>query len=498
MAAAAAAADVHAVLQTCGIGPVAIRNRIITSEGFNALDDIGIMESDSDVTDMAKRLASRPANAGRVHLGTIQIKNLQCLVWWIRDRQRHNQAINSADFDIAAMNAARESKRIEKERSNRDATVSGLAKFQPDEFDEHEDAFLNLLSQRIGSLRVPLRYVVRAQVTPTTFATENERRMYQIPLAGESYDDDNHRVYRLLKEYLINTPGWAWIEPFDATENGREAFWAWSNHYNGQGELSKRMQLAKAQLKALHYKNERALTFEKYTEKITRAFAILNKDRDERLSSRQQVEALLNCIRTSDSELQASKAVITQSYLDDLTGAYAHFSSQVSRLHGSVQLEARRYAKRKISETSRGGGRDGGRGRGRGRFSHGGRRGGHGGRGGRGDDHCTKINGIDVSDPNRSFTSEEWEALSFNGGRAYVMQARERMAGRGSGRGRADQGRGRGGRSIHMTQVQFQDDQEDQQRNTGTQASSLTQSTDTDERGGRNGTGFGRGAYQRT
>ena len=36
------------------------------------------------------------------------------------------------------------------------------------------------------------------------------------------------------------------------------------------------------------------------------------------------------------------------------------------------------------------------------------------------------INGIDVSDPTRAFTNEEWEALRFNGGQAYVMQAREK------------------------------------------------------------------------
>lgn len=29
------------------------------------------------------------------------------------------------------------------------------------------------------------------------------------------------------------------------------------------------------------------------------------------------------------------------------------------------------------------------------------------------------INGIDVSDPTRAFTNEEWEALRFNGGQAY-------------------------------------------------------------------------------
>ena len=65
----------------------------------------------------------------------------------------------------------------------------------------------------------------------------------------------------------------------------------------------------------------------------------------------------------------------------------------------------------------RGGGRDGGRGGGRGRFGgrggFGGRSGGRsGGRGGGGNDSGNKINGVDVSDPTRSFTNEEWGKLA--------------------------------------------------------------------------------------
>jgi hypothetical protein len=41
----------------------------------------------------------------------------------------------------------------------------------------------------------------------------------------------------LLKTYLIKTPGYVWIKPHNATEDGREAIAAWREHYNGRGEL---------------------------------------------------------------------------------------------------------------------------------------------------------------------------------------------------------------------------------------------------------------------
>jgi hypothetical protein len=112
-----------------------------------------------------------------------------------------------------------------------------LGKFNPDDFETHETAFINLLAQT--------------------------------------------SVYRLLKSFLINTSGWTWIEPYDTMENGHGAFLAWTSHYNGQSELSKHMVMAKARVKSLFYKNKRSLSFEKVMEILSKSFSTLDKDPDE-------------------------------------------------------------------------------------------------------------------------------------------------------------------------------------------------------------------------
>ena len=344
------------------------------------------------------------------------------------------------------MHKARQLKEVEKERKGADVSVKDLAKFDPDDFDIHEDAFLNLLARTVGANKEPLRYVVREQNAPAEFADDFERRLYQLPLTGAAFEEDNRKVYHLLKAFLIDTPGWAWIEHYNATEHGRGAFWAWADHYNGQGELSKRTQMAKATLQSLHYKNEWSMSFERYSELLTKVFVSLDKDLDEALSNQQKIEKLLKGINTPDTELTASKAVIMLNYPYDFTRACSYFSQQVSRLHGRAQLENKKYRKRRISEVRTRGGHGQG---GCGRYERGGRRSGRGGRGGRGGRDQVVINGIDVSDPTRSFTNDEWSKLARNGGQAFVMQARERMAGRGGragGRdGGHDGGRGRGG-----------------------------------------------------
>jgi hypothetical protein len=49
-------------------------------------------------------------------------------------------------------------------------------------------------------------------------------------------------------------------------------------HYNGEGELSKRMAPAKSKLETLHYKNKRSMSFEQCTKIMTKWFNTLHKD----------------------------------------------------------------------------------------------------------------------------------------------------------------------------------------------------------------------------
>jgi hypothetical protein len=87
-----------------------------------------------------------------------------------------------------------------------------------------------------------------------------------------------------LKAFLVETPGYTWIESFNSSEDGRAAFLAWTTHYNGQGKLSKHTAIAKAQLNNLFYKTEQSMLFEHYSRKLKRIFQVLHKDKDERVS----------------------------------------------------------------------------------------------------------------------------------------------------------------------------------------------------------------------
>ena len=76
-----------------------------------------------------------------------------------------------------------------------------------------------------GILKEPLHYVVHPDdEVPAEFTTNQEAWLFQLPLQGDSFELDNAVVYSKLKEFLIDSPRWAWIEPYDAVENVWAAF----------------------------------------------------------------------------------------------------------------------------------------------------------------------------------------------------------------------------------------------------------------------------------
>ena len=52
---------------------------------------------------MAKRMAARPSAAGRPILGTMHIKRLQALVYWVKDHDRRSLKADPSSWDEDTM-----------------------------------------------------------------------------------------------------------------------------------------------------------------------------------------------------------------------------------------------------------------------------------------------------------------------------------------------------------------------------------------------------------
>jgi hypothetical protein len=257
----------------CGIVTQAAHNNLIANEGFTLIESMSCMTNDNDVNEMAKCSMSRTVMDGHVIMGTVAIKQIQGLVFWIKDHRFHGLPITAEAFTVEEMENAMTNKEYRKEMAQAmELSVKDLGKFNPDDFEIHEDAFINLLASSFGVSGEPLCYVIRDEEAPDEFESDEQCRMYQIPLNRNAYNLDNTSVFRKLKAFLVETPGYTWIESFNASEDGRAALW--TTHYNGQGKLSKRMAIAKARLNNLFYKTEQSMSFEHYSGKLKHIFQV--------------------------------------------------------------------------------------------------------------------------------------------------------------------------------------------------------------------------------
>jgi hypothetical protein len=347
-----------------------------------------------------------------VQLGIVIDKDLQTLVWWVHDRQKRCLlALHAADFDANTLaEGAVVMKDLYKERADKhQPSVTALGKFDPDDFDTHEDVFLNLMSQTFGVLKEPLCYVVRPATILTAFGSgDEEARMYQFPLEGPAFQMDNMTVYQKLKAFLIDSPGWAWIEHHDMAENERAAFLAWIAHYDGEGELSKRTALAKAKLETLHYKSEQSLSFERCTEIMTKCFHTLHKDPDQRYSERRKVEKLP--IRNLPRRKSSRKAYMETTSPTPVATFHSKFQESTHQLSWSTD-EANPVSaafmplivRQAVADGDEAAMEDA-------MAAEVDEVNDNGGRGWR-----NNINGVNITDPHRSFTRNEWDTLGPEG-----------------------------------------------------------------------------------
>ena len=62
--------------------------------------------------------------------------------------------------------------------------------------------------------KADLRYIIRNRVVLEVFPDVAMNRMYKIRLSVEAFGEDNWKFFYFLKEYIINSLSWSWIERF--------------------------------------------------------------------------------------------------------------------------------------------------------------------------------------------------------------------------------------------------------------------------------------------
>jgi hypothetical protein len=305
-----------------------------------------------------------------------------------------------------------------------------------------ETVITYLRSKKGQNNQAPLAYVLRNHEVPTPdmlFSNDIDEKIGRTMLAGPQYAADNATVFDVIKSLASTGPLQPFVQPFERTRNGRGAWKALKQYYEGDSMNTRQKNAAyKAIQKANYQGPRRNFDFNTYVHIHQKAHQDLERY-GEPVPELKKVRDFLEGI--TDSKCESIKLTVLASplYKEDFNTMVNYVSGALDLVHRNNPPSTRQISEVSTHDSNSHGGRSGGgRGfyRGGGRVGYRGRRGGGRGRG---------------RNLARSYSPEEWQALSAEE-RQRVYQARENRRGGGTG-GRSRGGSVSGGRSRNTSAV---------------------------------------------
>jgi len=213
-----------------------------------------------------------------------------------------------------------------------------------------------------------------------------------------------------------------WIYDYVPGREGCGAMRAHRNYYEGEAELDVRATKAQQILNTLTYTNEKVMSFEVMITKLNKAYNALKRQGQE-YTDKTKVEQLAARIKNPTHSVAITVAVETmrEIHKNDYTAATQFITSRMAAIN-SAHVNApgnntRRVSQASSTELAR-----------------------------------TEWNGVDISDPWRRFTDDEWFTKLGDQGQELVIAKRRSCGSRNhggygyGGRGGRSGGRGRGSR----------------------------------------------------
>jgi hypothetical protein len=238
--------------------------------------------------------------------------------------------------------------------------------------------------------------------------------MYQLPLNGIAFEQDNETVFSFIQLAVVHTQAETWIYDHVPARDGRGAMRALRNHYEGDAELDVQASKAQHVLDTLVYTNEKQMTFEAMITKLNKAYNALKRQGQE-FTEKSKVEQLAKRIKNLSRDIQITVAVenMREIHKANYTAAMQYITTRMAQIN-SASVNAPGANARRISKVSSS------------------------------DMARTEWNGVDIRDPWRKFTEDEWFTRLGDRGQELVRAKRQSSSGRGHG-GHGRGGRGRGG-----------------------------------------------------
>jgi hypothetical protein len=274
---------------------------------------------------------------------------------------------------------------------------------------DFSEAFTTFLQQMKGQADFSLAYVIRSNddednydIQPDNYDTVEAYEEAIVPFSGTQFDQDNNIVFDSLKSYVLGGPHWTWIQDFERRRDGRGAWKALKEHFEGPSNQMRLKASAYAAIKRAEYKGAKNFDYELYRRIHTQAHSDLARY-GEPVPEAKKVKDFLDGI--TDSSLQTVKYTIA-----GFTHLMENFHDAANYIGNIIDVNKKNEFRHVGSIFGRAG-RGRGRGHSQNKFKNnannrnqGGRGRGRGGRAGGGRNN--------KNSPGRWITSDEWQSMT--------------------------------------------------------------------------------------
>jgi hypothetical protein len=351
--------ELRICLARIGFNTNRLRDAIVT-EGFTSINDLADIAV-KDVSAMCKKISGLSNARGGILIGYNLVRRLKGFVFWVKDQHRRNQIPLEEDFDLDVCKNALERMDIEEKRDSDDAKIEPPGKLKAAEWLQWELKFINFLQSIPGASGVPLNYVVRKDIPDIyEFANDQEELINSCLLEGAVFNEDNRKVFGIIKQLVAETPNWDWIKTLNRAQDGRAAIQMLRAHFDGPGEVEMRIADANQSLEALHYVYESKFPFSGYVTALNAGYKTL----EEAVTERNKVSIMLKGIRNNNAFLVAAmQSIRTRTETkSNFTSASNKLSEQIAVIFPAEHRRMQWRGGRRISAV-RGRGNQDGRGR---------------------------------------------------------------------------------------------------------------------------------------
>ena len=161
-------------------------SKFANANGIFEIEDFASLE----MTQVKEMIKQYQKVAGATIAGIRIQNNLQGLIWYARDMERRNLAIDVNDIDEDVLQDARDDYLTYLKELEAGTKITEIDKFDPKkDFTDWDDNITEKLGRIMGSQSAGIHYVIRPTLA-AGFAPQNDKEIlrYDLPLTGRKYN----------------------------------------------------------------------------------------------------------------------------------------------------------------------------------------------------------------------------------------------------------------------------------------------------------------------